>query len=548
MKIQGKFSFLLSGLLAVVGCKPASQANLKTLDQFAGGSARYSCSGSYKDNEKYLQFFRGVKTDEQKQAIQAALSAIDPEFKDRIFLGPINSYVELTSDVLGKCTGSSISKANSKNTSPVLACPAVQDGAAVVYVDEKPANIRSWLVRGLAYYLVHIDSKIELQLSSPSKMVIGFVDEGDILKSKKHLGALIFLDEIAAGDNSRLNVFSHILPKSVLAAANKAERDAAYFDPRKTNVEDRDAFAAYFSAEMIDSAICSDQSRQVLASSFPKTMAFYSEDVDFGLSGVSAATERTSAGTGPRSKVVSRVNTSASVPTGLKPSSRIMSIENQDGSTQETKIYEFNGSQYWQGANGQWRQSPRTTTENGEQSVNVYQPGKLPPFIQPPSVSRPSRIDWNKVLPDRTKHSTSSQDNLILPDGTKHITGSQDNLILPDGTKHLNGNGPQGNFLLYDPRSGLVSRPAKVEQSVRPSNVDPTPVVKGVLYPPLNINNTPPPLTTVVSGGNSILQTPSAQPPAQKPTNTVQVNWGETPSQPASPSLPWYCFIPSWCQ
>ena len=55
MKIPFKFSFLLSGLLAVVACKPAGQARLKTLDQFAGGSARYSCSGSYKDNEKYLQ-------------------------------------------------------------------------------------------------------------------------------------------------------------------------------------------------------------------------------------------------------------------------------------------------------------------------------------------------------------------------------------------------------------------------------------------------------------------------------------------------------------
>ena len=423
----------------------------------------------------------------------------------------------------------------------MLACPAVQDGAAVVYVDEKPANIRSWLVRGLAYYLVHIDSKIDLQLSSPSKMVIGFVDEGDILKSKKHLGALIFLDEIAAGDNSRLNVFSHILPKSVLAAANKAERDAAYFDPRKTNVEDRDAFAAYFSAEMIDSAICSDQSRQVLASSFPKTMAFYSEDVGFGLSGVTAAKPDTRMGpvTGSRSQVVRRDNTSASVPTGLKPSSRIMSIENQDGSTQETKIYEFNGSQYWQGANGQWRQSPRTTTENGEQSVNVYQPGKLPPFIQPPSVSRPSRIDWNKVLPDRTKHSTSSQDNLILPDGTKHITGSQDNLILPDGTKHLNGNGPQGNFLRDVPRSGLVSRPAKVEQSSRPPIVDQKNIAMKLIAP----NN---PIT--VSSVNPIPQTQYVQPPAPKPSNTVQVNWGETPSQPASPSLPWYCFIPSWCQ
>jgi len=541
MKIHCKLTFLMSGLFALVACKPAGQASLKTLDQFAGGSARYSCSGSYKDNEKYLEFFRGVKTDEQKQAIQAALSAIDPEFKDRIFLGPINSYVELTSDVLAKCTGSSISKANSKNTSPVLACPAVQDGAAVVYVDEKPANIRSWLVRGLAYYLVHIDSKIELQLSSPSKMVIGFVDEGDILKSKKHLGALIFLDEIAAGDNSRLNVFSHILPKSVLAAANKAERDAAYFDPRKTNVEDRDAFAAYFSAEMIDSAICSDQSRQVLASSFPKTMAFYSEDVGFGLSGVTAAKKYTSmgAGTGSRSQVVSRVNTSASVPTGLKPSSRIMSIENQDGSTQETKIYEFNGSQYWQGANGQWRQSPRTTTENGEQSVNVYQPGKLPPFIQPPSVSRPSRIDWNKVLPDRTKHSTSSQDNLILPDGTKHITGSQDNLILPDGTKHLNGNGHLDDFLILpDPNRWTSNVPIrKGNQPFRPSNVD----QKNIAMKLLASDNP----TTTVSGVNPI---PPPKVPVQRPSNTVQVNWGETPSQPASPSLPWYCFFRSWCQ
>jgi len=76
-------------------------------------------------------------------------------------------------------------------------------------------------------------------------MVIGFVDQGDILKSQKHLGALIFLDEIAGGGKSKLNAFSHLSPQAVLGAANKSERDAAYFDPRKTNVDDRDAFAAY---------------------------------------------------------------------------------------------------------------------------------------------------------------------------------------------------------------------------------------------------------------------------------------------------------------
>jgi hypothetical protein len=417
--------------------------------------------------------------------------------KDRIFRGPINSYVELTSDVVSKCTGSSISKANSKNTSPVLACPSIKNGAAVVYVDEKPANIRSWLVRGLAYYLVHIDGKIELKLSSPSKMVIGFVDQGDILKSQKHLAALIFLDEIAGSGKSKLNAFSHLLPQAVLGAANKTERDAAYFDPRKTNVDDRDAFAAYFSAEMIDSAICSDQSRKVLAASFPKTMAFYSVGVSFGLS------ENPSAGAmteGPRTQVVSRTR-NASAPEGLTPSSRVMYIQSQDGKETPTKLYERDGSQYWEGADGNWRQSPITTIKNGEQSVTRLD--KLPSFVQPPAVS----------------HNSTTSDFPTL------------SLAKPS---------------YVPPPSIITSGGNSYQQS---SN--------GYSYPqfkPLVTTLTPMPSTSAWAWANQTGGTPQPAPvPTKQSTNQsnngiAQSTWDETPSQPASPSLPWYCNFTWWCQ
>jgi hypothetical protein len=391
MKTFGIIMTLIS-ILNLAGCKPGDESRVKTLDQFAGGSAVYQCKGPHGNNEKYLRFFSGIKSEDQKRAVLDALSALPVGTKDRIFFGPIQSKVELTSRVYAQCKGTSTERVIRNNSAKLLTCPTVRNGSAVILVDERPSSIRSQLVRGLAYYLVGIDAKIEPQLSSPTAVTIGFVDQGDILKNKKHLGALVFLDEVAASGGTAIKSFSHLLPKTILDAKTKSERDSAYFDPRKTNAADRDAFAAYFSAEMIDSMSCSEESRKAAQRSFPKTLRFFTPQGDFALA-ESAQNSRQSYASapseGPRVAVTSR-SSGDSAPAGLTPSSRIMYIQGDNGQETPTKLYERDGSQYWQGNDGTWRQSPLTTLNNGEQSVTRLD--KIPSFVEPPPVS--NQLSW----------------------------------------------------------------------------------------------------------------------------------------------------------
>jgi hypothetical protein len=147
-------------------CKPADgNSTLKAVDQFAGSTTRYSCKGEHQGNDMYLPYIRGITSDAKKSAILDALSAVPTELKDRILRGPIKSFVELTSSIESVCKESSIIKANSKNKSTVFACPKIVNGEAIIYVDQKPENIRAGLVRGLAYYVISIDSQIDISAS-----------------------------------------------------------------------------------------------------------------------------------------------------------------------------------------------------------------------------------------------------------------------------------------------------------------------------------------------------------------------------------------------
>lgn len=271
--------WLISTLSAITwSCKPADgNSTVKTVDQFAGSTTRYSCKGDHQGNDVYLPYIRGITSEAKKSAILDALSAVPTELKDRILRGPIKSFVELTSSIESVCKESSIIKANSKNKSTVFACPKIVNGEAIIYVDQKPENIRAGLVRGLAYYVIAIDSQIDISASSDSQVVIGFVPDSDVKTATRHQAALVFLDEVYTRQKN-LAIFETILPRDVTNAKTKADRDAAFFNPSKTNVDDRDAFSSYFIAEVMDSMMCSPESRNAFAAAFPKTFALFSKD------------------------------------------------------------------------------------------------------------------------------------------------------------------------------------------------------------------------------------------------------------------------------
>jgi hypothetical protein len=67
-----------------------------------------------------------------------------------------------------------------------------------------------------------------------------------------------------------------------------------------------------------------------------------------------------------------------------------MYIQSDSGQETPTKLYERDGSQYWQGSDGAWRQSPLTTLNNGEQSVTRLD--KIPSFVEPPPAS--NQLSW----------------------------------------------------------------------------------------------------------------------------------------------------------
>jgi hypothetical protein len=271
--LQWSFVCLLA-VNVLAGCKRGNDSTVKTLDQFAGGKSRYQCSGPHAENESYRAYFHGIKTKQQSDAVQKALSAVSPEIKDRVFLGPIAAYVELTSKISEMCRDSETVKANRLNLSTVLSCVAIKDGKALIYVDDKPESISSSLVRGLAYYFIHIDGNVDVAATNADRVVVGFTDLGDFSSNKRIQGALVFLDEVP-----RKDVFKHLLPSAVLNSKTKSERDAAFLDPSRNFVGDRDAFVRYFAAELLDSTLCSDKSREAFAKSFPKTAKFFGADV-----------------------------------------------------------------------------------------------------------------------------------------------------------------------------------------------------------------------------------------------------------------------------
>jgi hypothetical protein len=377
-------------VLVVVSCKPNADSKLKTLDQFAGGGRSYACNGSFTDNTRYLSFVRGIKSEDQKKAVENALSAVPGHIKERIFFGPAKSFVEITDNIGSKCHGSSTVKANSQQKSSIYSCPVIQNGDAIVFVDKNPTRIQSSLVRGLAYYMIQIDSKFEKQLSSPSKMVVGYVDQGDLTKSKQYQGALVFLDEVAAGGG--LKVFSHLLPAAVLNAKDKRERDAAFFDIRKTNASDRDAFVSYFLAEMMDSSFCSDETRKVVANKFPKTFAFFSPDAKasgFALSegGSVASSDSAVVTTDSRASISTRSQSDES-PIGLVDSNRMMYVVSSDGKETPTKLFydKADNTQTWRDPNsGVWKQSPIPKLNGPEENVGTM--AEAPMFAEAPPVT-----------------------------------------------------------------------------------------------------------------------------------------------------------------
>jgi hypothetical protein len=391
----------LAVISLLASCKPATDSGLKTVDQFAGGSAAYQCKGEFKENSEYMKLVRGVKSDAQRRAVESALSAVPTELKDAIFLGAIDTSIELTTDISGKCESSVILKANAKTKSAIFACPVIENGAAKIYVDSNPMRIQSSLVRALAYYLVEIIGKIDIELSTSANVVVGFAKQDDVKQSKKLLGALEFLDDVATNRQGDLSIFGHLLPPSVTAAKDKVSRSEAFFDPARTNVRVREAFASYFLAEMLDSSFCSDQSRQVLITQFPKTFKFFAgsspgelslasesgvTDEAFSLAGSStssrpsapASASQTRAGSSSQSgasnitaeRVSVAQRTSADpIPPGLKDSGKKMYMVQSDGSEIPTTLYYGGNQQFWKSNDGVWRQSNVTTLQNGEHSV-----------------------------------------------------------------------------------------------------------------------------------------------------------------------------------
>lgn len=406
----------------VIACKPSNDGQLKTVDQFAGGAAAYQCRGEFKDNTEYMKLVRGVKSDAQRRAVESALSALPSELKDAIFLGAIDTSIEMTSDISGKCESSVILKANAKTKSVIFACPVIENGAAKIYVDSNPVKIQSSLVRALAYYLVEIIGKIDINLSTSGKVVVGFARQDDVKQSKKLLGALEFLDDVATIREGDLSVFGHLLPPEVTAAKDKGSRSEAFFDPARTNVVVREAFASYFIAEMLDSSFCSDQSRQVLMTQFPKTFKFFAGglpgdlspasesgaiDESFSLtssqsssrSSVPTAASQTKASspgqsgssgvTVERASVAQRTASDA-IPPGLRDSGKKMYMVQSDGSEIPTTLYYGGNQQFWKSNDGVWRQSNVTTIQNGEHSVGKVL--EAPPEWSPqPAPARPKK-------------------------------------------------------------------------------------------------------------------------------------------------------------
>ncbi len=418
-----KTSLLLMSLAAVTSCKKNSESKVKTLDQFAGSNVRYSCKGTYTDNDKYMKSFVNVKTPEQTAAIKDALSAVSPTIKSGIFDGPIKPKMELTDNVGQKCLGTTIAKANSKQMASLTACPAILNGKATIYLDSKPENIRSGLVRGLAYYFVHIHSNINIEKSSASRIVVGFANQGDFSKNNKYLGAMIFLDEVASKGNGAINVFDTLLPKAVLTAKTKSERDAAFMDPRKNFVGDRDAFVGYFTAELIDSTFCSDASRQAFTTAFPKTAAFFGATPAVKSSGMNlgdasdqqwneepsgsttgggttggGSSGGSSGGTPPIP--IEPMKPSDGAPSGFSESKQKMYLGDEN-TTKTTSLYQSQDgkSQAWQGEDGKWRQSPIPTKQNNDLNVNILDKspigGNTQPTVDPNANPRQQPLPGN---------------------------------------------------------------------------------------------------------------------------------------------------------
>ena len=416
--------FALASLAAVTSCKKLGLSRVKTLDQFAGSTARYSCKGTFTDNEKYMKSFVNVKTPEQTAAIKDALSAVSPAIKSGIFDGPMKPKLELTDNVAQKCLGTSIGKANSKQLASLTACPAIQNSKAVIYVDANPENIRSGLVRGLAYFIVHIQSNINIEKSTPSRIVVGFADQGDFSKNNKYQGAMIFLDEVASRGPGALNVFDKLLPQGVLTAKTKSERDAIFMDPRKTFVDDRDAFVSYFTAELIDSTVCSDESRLAFSKTFPKTAKFFGATPTVKSSGMyamgqvnadeSAVNPINDAG---EPVPVEPMKPSDGQPSGYKPTGQSMYF-GDDPNAQPSTIYrsEDGKSQAWVGSDGKWRHSPIPTKENNDLPVKPLDHSPLwtnnPPGVKPQSaIDRTEEILKTQPIEPINNLGASNSDN-----------------------------------------------------------------------------------------------------------------------------------------
>jgi hypothetical protein len=406
-----KSSVLVLLLVAAASCKkPMDASKVKTLDQFAGSSARYSCKGTYTDNEKYMKSFVNAKTPEQIAAIKDALSAVSPSMKAGIFEGPLKPKFEVTDNVTEKCMGTSIAKANSKQLQSLTACPSVKGGKATIYLDSKPDNIRSGLVRGLAYYMVHIHNNIDIGKSTSSNIVIGFSNQGDFTKNNKYQGAMIFLDEVASKGTDSIMIFDKLLPKAVLSAKTKAERDAAFMNPSVNFVGDRDAFVSYFTAELIDSGVCSDASRLAFSKTFPKTAAFFGASAPVKAGGFNLGDTSNmqyneepygSNSTSDPATVTIR-QPSDGVPSGFSRSPQKMILGEENSGNSSSLYRSADGkTQSWQGSDGKWRQSGVPTKENNDLTVRILDKspldGDAAGFADPSANKRQQNLPGNNT-------------------------------------------------------------------------------------------------------------------------------------------------------
>jgi hypothetical protein len=440
--------------MTALSCRPDDQnSGLKTLDQFAGSKRLYNCSGSHGGNDVYLPYIRGLTSEAKKSAVLEALSAVPAELKDRILRGPIKSFIELTSNIESRCSDSSISKANSKNKSTVLSCPNIANGEAVIYVDQKPESIRAGLVRGLAYYIIEIDSQIDIEASSDAQVTIGFVPDPDIKTATRHQAALVFLDEVYSTQKS-LSIFEQILPASVINATSKSERDAAFFDPTKTNTDDREAFSSYFIAEVMDSVMCSKETLSAFATSYPKTYALFSkatpiaaaeqkdqEDSGFSLSAsppapISTTTSKTSY-MPTNSEVRASVQRIQSTPVRSSQSSFPVqgavsvgrSIFDED-TGKRYPMYQKGNDWFYQKDDGKIRQTPVHTEIGKIYDANIFNP--------PPRVSTGSYFS----APTTRSYFSPTTRNVINTSAAMGIPGT----VASSAYRFMGGSNPMTGF------------------------------------------------------------------------------------------------------